>query len=179
MSYIWTYYLFNRLNKLSHRTNLLLIPQRVQEKMTVGNKQHRWNICRLPDADTTQDWRRSDKRIYNWDTSADKWKCGVRGIGPWRRPARTPCAYNYHRGLHGTYGLQFCATAQPQRLNLKDGDRPREIAWNQKVPKQINPYSEDAPLWMEQLKTSFSRRCKQSSCNHWCTSWRGFYRRPH
>ena len=30
MSYIWTYYLFNRLNKLSHRTNPLPIPGRVQ-----------------------------------------------------------------------------------------------------------------------------------------------------
>ena len=98
-----------------------------------GNKQRLVIPCRLPNTDTYKDRQRTDKRSNARSTSINQWKCGVRGVEPQRRPARTPQAENDSRVIRGTNGLQFYATAQPRWLPTNDGNRPRGSVWNQKV----------------------------------------------
>ena len=74
------------------------------------NTQRQGSPPQLPDADTTKDWRKANKRSSDKTTSADQLKYGVRGVEPWRKPAQTPRAYNDCRRLHGTDGLRVFST---------------------------------------------------------------------
>ena len=106
------------------------------------NKQRRGIPIRLPNNHTSEYRRRTNKRSTDKFTPIGQCKFGVYGIGLWRRPEQTPHADNENRGMHGTYGLQFCATTKPRQLTANNGNRPRTSAWNWKVPTKPSAIQE-------------------------------------
>ena len=63
-------------------------------------------------------------------------KCGVRAVKYRRRPARTPRADDEILCIHGSNGLRVCATAQPSKLPINNGNLPRASTWNRKVSRK-------------------------------------------
>ena len=101
--------------------------------------QHRGIPRVLPDTYNSQDRRRTDKRSPDRPILIDQWKWSIHGIEIHRRPARTLCADNDSRGIHGTYRLRVCTTAQPMWLPTNNGDCPRVSARNKRFWKNQAP----------------------------------------
>ena len=106
------------------------------------NKQRWGSPHGLPENHTLEDWRRTNKRSTDWFTSIGQWKCGVRGVKPWRRPAQKPCADDDKQGIHDTDRLCVCAAVQPSQLTANNGNRPITSARNWKVPTKPSAIQE-------------------------------------
>ena len=80
------------------------------------NKQFQGSPRGLLDTNTYQVCQRAGNRSSDQITSTDKWKCGVRGLEPHRRPSQAPHTNNDHRELHVTDRLYVCITTQLRKL---------------------------------------------------------------